>query len=88
MGVRLVESIKLESSCRSTRWDFSLAGAAVLFDGEGFAVSCDDYQPDGPQFTWADIAPDTTTPEPWHGPRGDELLEAQARSWSHLAAAL
>jgi hypothetical protein len=61
MGIRLVESIKLSCSGANPRWD-RCREAAVLFDGEFFAVCCRpaDCQPDGPQFDldWSSFSDD------------------------------
>ena len=80
MGIRLVESIKLSCSGANPRWDMG-RNAAVLFDGEFFAVSCQpaDCQPDGPHF---DLDWSTSTSESllmladWYGPCELELLDS------------
>jgi len=79
MGIRLVESIKLSCSGANPRWDMD-RDAAVLFDGEFFAVSCRpaDCQPDGPHFDldWSLFTPDTLFPlANWSGNCGLELLD-------------
>ncbi|MDQ3024238.1 MAG: hypothetical protein M3R04_07655 [bacterium] len=80
MGIRLVESIKLSYGGGNPGWDFGLVGAAVLFDGENFAVCSDaPCQLDGPQFTWADLGDEPLLQEVagWYGPgRVEELVEA------------
>lgn len=83
MGIRLVESVRLSCNGENPRWGMGAASAAVLFDGEFFAVSCGlaDCQPDGPELglEWSDIFPDTDLPAEiagWYGPGGIELVEA------------
>ena len=83
MGIRLVESIKLSCSGANPRWDMCRE-AAVLFDGEAFAVSCRPAacQPDGPHFDleWSDIFSDSVIPgaiHGWYGPSDLELIEAR-----------
>jgi hypothetical protein len=80
MGIRLVESIKLSCSGANPRWDLA-RDAAVLFDGEFFAVSCQpaDCQPDGPHFDldWSTSTSKSLLPlADWYGISELELIEA------------
>ena len=80
MGIRLVESIKLSCSGANPRWDLA-RDAAVLFDGEFFAVSCQpaDCQPDGPHFDldWSTSTSDSLLAlADWHWSCELELIEA------------